>query len=100
MENRLDTPLALAVRTAGSQSAFGRVIRRPQSTVHYWLKNDLPLPAEHVLDAERGTGVPRYRLRPDLYPVEELPHAASIGPVEQVGSYNKGGKVYLGEPVR
>lgn len=28
------------------------------------------VPAERVLDVERVTGVPRHRLRPDLYPEE------------------------------
>ena len=29
------------------------------------------VPAERVIDVERLTGVPRYRLRPDLYPPNE-----------------------------
>jgi DNA-binding transcriptional regulator YdaS (Cro superfamily) len=68
MEQSLDTPLALAVRLAGSQSAFGRIIGRRQSTVNHWLKHNRPLPAEHVLTVESDTGVSRTLLRPDLYP--------------------------------
>jgi len=29
------------------------------------------VPAERVLDVERATGVPRHKLRPDLYPEPE-----------------------------
>lgn len=71
METMLSSPLALAVRAAGSQSAFGRLIGRRQSTVNHWLKHDRPLPAEHVLHVEQATGVPRSLLRPDLYPAAE-----------------------------
>lgn len=34
------------------------------------------VPAERVLDVERVTGVPRHRLRPDLYPAPEPERAA------------------------
>jgi DNA-binding transcriptional regulator YdaS (Cro superfamily) len=34
------------------------------------------VPAERVLDVERATGVPRHRLRPDLYPASENAGAA------------------------
>ncbi|WP_277600093.1 MULTISPECIES: YdaS family helix-turn-helix protein [Sphingomonas] len=68
MELSLDTPLARAVRVAGSQSSFGRMIGRRQSTVNHWLKYNRPLPAEHVLRVEELTGVSRTLLRPDIYP--------------------------------
>ena len=29
------------------------------------------VPAERVLDVEKATGVPRHKLRPDLYPASE-----------------------------
>ena len=34
------------------------------------------VPAERVLDVERATGVPRHKLRPDLYPAPEPERAA------------------------
>jgi DNA-binding transcriptional regulator YdaS (Cro superfamily) len=37
----------------------------PQA-VHKWKKNGIP--AERVLEVERITGVPRHKLRSDIYP--------------------------------
>lgn len=71
IENLSDSPLAEAVRAAGSQSAFARLLGRNQSTVFDWLRFSKPLPAEHVLTVERELGISRHLLRPDLYPLEE-----------------------------
>lgn len=71
LEHLSDSPLAVAVRAAGSQSAFGRLIGRSQSTVHDWLADDKPLPAEYVLAVEAATGISRHDLRPDIYPRPE-----------------------------
>lgn len=73
IEHIQTTPLALAVRRAGSQSAFARIIGRSQPTVYEWLRGNRPLPAEHVLTVERETGVSKHLLRPDLYPAEPSP---------------------------
>lgn len=70
IEASSDTALAQAVRAAGSQSAFARLIGRNQSTVHDWVREGRPLPGEYVLAIERQTGVSRHELRPDLYPIE------------------------------
>lgn len=70
IEHHTDSPLARAVRAAGSQSAFGRIVGRNQSTVHDWLSLEKPLPAEHVLTVEAATGISRHDLRPDIYPRE------------------------------
>lgn len=67
IEQDLATPLAAAVREAGSQSAFGRIINRSQSTVYQWLLDDKPLPAEYVAVVSEATGIPKDRLRPDLF---------------------------------
>jgi len=75
LEHDLDSALALAVRAVGSQSAFGRLISRAQSTVNGWLKSGVKLPAEYVLRVEEETGISRYDLRPDLYPRESSEHA-------------------------
>lgn len=69
----LDTPLALAVRKAGSQTAFGKLIGRTQSTIQTWLVTNKDLPAEYVLEVESKLGIPRHELRPDLYPIENPP---------------------------
>ena len=72
IEHDSDTPLARAVRSAGSQSAFARLIGVSQPTVNDWLRLAKALPAEHVLAVEAATGISRHDLRPDIYPVEEL----------------------------
>jgi DNA-binding transcriptional regulator YdaS (Cro superfamily) len=63
------TALADAVKAAGSQSAFGRLIGRRQSTVRDWLVAGKELPAEYVLRVEAELGMSRHVLRPDIYPV-------------------------------
>jgi DNA-binding transcriptional regulator YdaS (Cro superfamily) len=110
LETRLDTPLADAIRVAGSQSAFGRMIGRPQSTIHGWLQKNLPLPAEHVLTVERHTGISRHRLRPDLYPIHDSPagrtrdgSGASIAQPSGFpgkGPCDRSANLHLGEPLR
>ncbi len=67
IEHHKDTPLARAVRAERSQSAFGRLVGRRQSTINDWLKNDVPLPAELCPIVEEATGIPREDLRPDLF---------------------------------
>jgi DNA-binding transcriptional regulator YdaS (Cro superfamily) len=78
IEHESSTSLAKAVISAGSQSAFGRLIGKRQSTVNDWLKAGKPLPAEHVLKVERHTGISRHDLRPDLYPRESAPAAEHV----------------------
>lgn len=78
LETHLESPLAQAVRAAGGQSAFGRVIGRRQSTVRYWLENDLPLPAELAVVAEAPLGIPRWILRPDLFDAPAQTEAAAV----------------------
>jgi DNA-binding transcriptional regulator YdaS (Cro superfamily) len=67
IEQQIDSPLAEAVRLAGGQSSFARLVDRNQSTVFDWLKADKPLPAELCKVVCRATGLPRWRLRPDLF---------------------------------
>lgn len=73
LEHDSDSVLAIAVRKAGSQSAFGRLIDKRQSVIHDWLRDGKPLPAEHVLAIEAATGISRHDLRPDIYPREDPP---------------------------
>lgn len=72
-ETHSTTPLAEAVRRAGSQSAFARMIGKRQSTVSDWLRLERPIPAELAIAVERETGVSRHVLRPDIYPVDKQP---------------------------
>ncbi len=80
LEHESDSALARAVRAAGSQSAFGRVVGKRQSTIHDWLKAG-ELPAEHVLTVERETGIPRHDLRPALYPRDDGATGDQLEPV-------------------
>ncbi|MEG8051463.1 YdaS family helix-turn-helix protein [Sphingomonas aurantiaca] len=86
LEHESDSALALAVRAAGSQSAFGRLVDKRQSTVREWLKADR-LPGEYVLRIEAATGISKERLRPDLYRAESPPvhgpqTAGDMGPAQ------------------
>lgn len=83
LEHESDSGLAKAVRAAGSQSAFGRLIQTPQPTINGWLKRKAPLPAEHVLLVEESTGISRHDLRPDLYPRDESAPVPSAPPLIQ-----------------
>lgn len=85
IEASIDSPLAEAVRRAGSQSAFARIIGCSQGYVHELLRNQKPLPTgpvstelNWVLKAEKQTGVSRHLLRPDLYPDETIPAEARL----------------------
>lgn len=71
IEHESESALAKAVRAAGSQSEFGRLLGKRQSTVREWLLADR-LPAEFVLLVEDKMGVSRHDLRPDLYPRDSV----------------------------
>ena len=79
IEHELDSDLAKAVCEAGSQSAFGRLVGRRQSTIREWLLSGKVAP-EAVLELEAKTGISRHRLRPDVYGPE--PIADGNSPVE------------------
>lgn len=62
------TGLELAIEAAGgSQSALARAINKKPQVVSYWCRVIGRVPAEHVPDVERATGISRHQLRPDLY---------------------------------
>lgn len=79
IESDLESVLAAAVRFVGSQSAFARLIGRSQTWVFNALRDDKPLPGEHVAAVERETGISRHDLRPDLYPRDAAPARAGRG---------------------
>lgn len=66
-----ESALKRAIRLAGSQSKLAQIVGRSQPTVSLWVKGDMKLPAECVLSVEAALGIPRYELRPDIYPPEE-----------------------------
>jgi Uma2 family endonuclease/DNA-binding transcriptional regulator YdaS (Cro superfamily) len=63
--------LRKAIANAGSQTALAAKIGKTQGHVSKWLERDA-LPAEMVLAVEKATGIPRYELRPDIYPDENF----------------------------
>lgn len=56
-----------AVQAAGSQAELARRLGVRQQSVQEWVRRER-IPAERVLSVESATGIPRHRLRPDLYP--------------------------------
>ena len=70
-ERMMREALLEAVSRAGSQRALGKLICKSQQLVGYWVEKG-KVSANAVLDVERVTQVARYRLRPDLYPVEDF----------------------------
>jgi DNA-binding transcriptional regulator YdaS (Cro superfamily) len=71
--------LISAVQTAGSQTAFAKAIGASQQIVSYWVSKGKSLPAEYVLRAEQAFAIPRYVLRPDVFPLD---HAQSLNASE------------------
>lgn len=63
------TPLESAIKAAGgTQADLAKVIGCTQQAVSKWA-TDGRVSRFFVLQVEAATGVPRHRLRPDLYPV-------------------------------
>jgi DNA-binding transcriptional regulator YdaS (Cro superfamily) len=61
--------LDTAKQRAGGPQALARSLSKITSqAISQWKR----VPAERVLEVERATGVPRYLLRPDLYPPAEM----------------------------
>lgn len=54
----------LAVKAAGSKSALARAVGTSRQAVDIWKK----VPSARVIQIEQSLGVPREKLRPDLYP--------------------------------
>lgn len=72
LEHESNSAIARAVRAIGSQSAFGRTVKKRQSTVREWLlAGQMPADDGLVLAVEKATGVSRHDLRPDVYPLDE-----------------------------
>jgi DNA-binding transcriptional regulator YdaS (Cro superfamily) len=53
-----------AIDKAGGMRPLARAIGVSYQAIQSWKKR---IPAERVLDVERATGIPRDKLRPDLY---------------------------------
>lgn len=65
------TPLDRAIEAAGSMNKLAAAIGTSRQNVSIMRKRNGKPSAQYVLRIERATGVPRYELRPDIYPAEE-----------------------------
>lgn len=72
--------LTRAVLIAGGQSEFARALGTHQPNVWRWINQSKQLPAEYVLLVEELYDVPRWELRPDLYPPREYMTDQGHGP--------------------
>lgn len=64
MRSMNQTALARAIELSGGPKALGDRIGITSQAISQWDR----VPALRVLEVERASGVPRYELRPDLYP--------------------------------
>ena len=59
----MTNPIELAISKAGGMRPLGRALGIAYQTIQRWKR----IPAERVIAIEQVTGIPRERLRPDLY---------------------------------
>lgn len=75
MNTTRTSPITLWRKAHGvTQRELGRKLGVKDAAITKWEKGRVP--AERVLDLERVTGVPRHRIRPDLYPAPDMQGAA------------------------
>lgn len=55
--------IAMACERAGGMRALARLIGINYQNIQIWKR----IPAERMIDIETATGIPRERLRPDLF---------------------------------
>jgi TorA maturation chaperone TorD len=73
-----DEGLELAIDAAGGMRALSRALGISQPAISAWKR----VPSERVVSVEAATGVPRARLRPDLYG-EEAARSRQIDPEDE-----------------
>jgi DNA-binding transcriptional regulator YdaS (Cro superfamily) len=65
-----DSAVDEAIKAAGGPTALTRALGIKLPSVYSWRR----IPPGRVLQVEKLTGIPRTRLRPDLYPPEAPRH--------------------------
>lgn len=60
-------PIQEAISVCGSQVKLAKLCGVAQPTIFKWLKKGF-VPPRKVLIVEKITGIPRYKLNPDIYP--------------------------------
>ena len=66
----MERALREAIKKAGGLSALAVATGMSKQRLHYMAHKSLRASPTAVLAIERATGVPRTKLRPDLYPAE------------------------------
>lgn len=67
LQTHMDSPLAAAVRKAGSQAKYASIVGRTQPSIHRDLQQNKPVALEDVPLVEAALGIPRHELRPDYF---------------------------------
>ncbi|PWT79150.1 MAG: CI repressor [Chloroflexi bacterium] len=62
-KTNVDRGLQAAVKAVGTRYRLARLLGLTPSSILRWSR----VPAERVIEVERVTGVPREKLRPELY---------------------------------
>ena len=57
------TPLEQAIEKVGGRAALARALNLSRAVIYLWKR----VPAERVVAVEKASGIPRHKLRPDLY---------------------------------
>lgn len=78
------SPIGMAVKIAGSQSALARLLSCTPQHVQKMCSSG-HVPANRVLKIESATGVTRYQLRPDLYQEAPPTLSANLRPISAAG---------------
>jgi DNA-binding transcriptional regulator YdaS (Cro superfamily) len=60
-----------AIKAAGSQKALAELCDVLPPSITGWILRGR-VPVDRVLQVEKGTGVSKHRLRPDIYPLETI----------------------------
>ncbi len=66
MSNNAFRALQRAIKAVGASAELARRLGVSRQAVDQWKK----VPATRAVDVERETGIPRYELRPDVFPAD------------------------------
>lgn len=80
-----DKALKEAIASAGGGKALARALGVSPQAVYQWSR----VPVDRVLEVERFTGIPRGRLRPDIYGPELTPRSEYAGEDRRQGPQSR-----------
>jgi DNA-binding transcriptional regulator YdaS (Cro superfamily) len=73
MQDDLKKAAKQAIKQAGGGAALALKLRLKRQAIYQWQR----VPPQHVQKVEEITGIPRHRLRPDLYPADREQESAA-----------------------